>query len=122
MIDFDTLVIGPCLATFGEPVTYFSTAVLQITGVFDEAYTEVTPLGRGGMASESLSLGYPGSITTEMPVLGIQLSQFPAANQPQQDDSLLIQRTGTTYVVKEVRLDGHGGAKLLLTLQGGAPQ
>jgi hypothetical protein len=120
-IDWNALVIGPTIAVFGENVTYYGQrSYFAITGVFDEAYTELTPLGRGGMASESLSLGYPGSITTEMPVLGVQIAQFPFSSQPEQGDTLVICRTGATYVVKEVRLDGHGGAKLLLNLQAGA--
>jgi hypothetical protein len=119
-IDWDGLVIGPTVATFGEPVTYHAqNGVFPIMGVFDEAYLELTPLGRGGMASESMSFGYPGSITTEMPVLGVQLSQFPAISQPTQADAL--EARGAWYSVKEVRIDGHGGAKLLLN-QIQAPQ
>jgi hypothetical protein len=73
----------------------------QIAGVFDEAYREVDPAA--GMA-----------LTTETPVLGVRLSQFPLP--PLQGDALTIVRTGETYLVKEVRPDSHGYAKLLLNL------
>ncbi len=104
MIDWDGLVIGPCVAdVFGEPVTYTyaSGAPIQITGVFDAQYAEV-----------DLADGQP--VTSFRPVLGVQVAQFPLA--PAQGDTLLIQRTAQTFVVKEVRPDGHGAAKLLLNL------
>ncbi len=103
MVNWDALVLGPVVAQFGEPVTYSigAQAPVPITGVFDEQYTEV-----------DLADGQP--VTSAMPVLGVQLSQFPAP--PQQGDTLFIQRTAETFVVKEVRPDGHGAAKLMLNL------
>ncbi|MDA8230152.1 MAG: hypothetical protein M0006_02315 [Magnetospirillum sp.] len=102
-IDWDTAVIGPCMDVFGEPVTYAPAAggMFVVTGVFDEAYREIDSITADGVP-----------LTGEMPVLGVQLSQF--AQPPVQVDQLTVQRTGITYVVKEVRLDGHGGAKLML--------
>jgi hypothetical protein len=83
----------------------------HIVGVFDEAYLELTPMGRGpGLASEATDYGLPGAVSTEMPVLGVQLSQFP--RPPVQGDAVQIR--GAWYRVKEVRADGHGSAKLLL--------
>jgi hypothetical protein len=109
-------VIGPCLAVFGEAVIYYaSNATFPISGVFDEAYIELTPLGAGEMEERfDISLGSPGPINTEMPALGVQLSQFPTGSPPTQADTLLIR--GAIYVVKDVRTDGHGGAKLMLNL------
>lgn len=114
-VDWSAVVTGPCLAVFGEPVTYLSAVggQFQITGVFDEAYLELTPMGRGpGLASEAFAFGSPGAISTEMPVLGVQMSQFPIP--PAQGDQLTVR--GNTYAVKEVRPDGHGAAKLLLNM------
>lgn len=101
MIDWDGLVLGPAIAQFGEAVTYtFANWIaVSITAVFDEQYIGVEPAN--GQA-----------VATAMPVLGVQLSQFPAP--PQQGDSVLIQRTGERFVVREVRPDGHGAAKLML--------
>lgn len=101
MIDWDSLVLGPCMATFGEPVTYTPAAgvAFAITGVFDAQYADVV-----------VADGLP--ITSNMPVLGVQLSQF--ATSPQQGDTLTIASTSQTFVVKEVRPDGHGSAKLML--------
>jgi hypothetical protein len=45
----------------------------------------------------------------------VQLSQF-LFYIPQQGDTLTIARTGETFIVKEVRDDGHGAAQLLLNL------
>lgn len=113
-IDWDSVVIGPTIGVFGEPALYIiGNDSFTITGVFDEAYIELTPLGRGGMMdTEGFSLGSPGSITTETPVLGVQLSQFLPWQQPQQGH--MIQIRSAMYNVKEVRPDSHGGAKLLL--------
>lgn len=111
MIDWDVLVIGPCMTAFGEAVAYVGTAgACTITGIFDEAYVEIAPLGRGDGFAESQGWGSPGAITTESPVLGVQLSQFPSP--PAQGDTATIRGHG--YVVKDVRLDGRGAAKLLL--------
>jgi hypothetical protein len=116
-IDWSALVIGPTVDIFGESVLYSPVIgrPFSITGVFDEAYLELTPLGRGGPDTETFGIGSPGSITAEMPVLGVQLSQFRVP--PEQDDLLEVTSgrfKGGRYVVKEVRTDGHGGAKLLL--------
>jgi hypothetical protein len=115
-VDWDRLVIGPTVHIFGDRVLFNSGEhFFEIVGVFDEAYLELTPLGRGGDDTESFALGSPGAITSERPVLGIQLSQFP--REPKQHDTLEIMEgahRGERFQVKEVRPDGHGGAKLLL--------
>ena len=101
MINLDKNVLGPLMSVFGEPVTYIPAIGIPfgISGVFDEAYHEV-----------DLASGI--GITTDMPVLGVQLSMFPA--QPRQGDQITVTRLGATFVVKEVRPDGHGWAKLML--------
>jgi hypothetical protein len=113
-IDWDTLLIGPCMNAFAEPVTYTPAggAPYQITGVFDRAYLEQLPFGGGG-GQEPLGFGSAGNITAARPVLGVQLSQF--AQEPAQDDTVLIPSVGIAYTVKEVQPDGHGWALLLLS-------
>lgn len=105
MVDWDALVLSPLQAVFGEPVTFISASGSPFTGmgVFDEAYREVDLAG--GMA-----------VTTETPVLGIRLSAFQSPFQavPLQGDKLFIR--GRNYVIREVQVDGHGAAKLLLNL------
>jgi len=101
-IDWDKAVIGPLNAVFGEPVAYTTAAgasVTGISGVFDAAYSDI-------------NLSDPLGTTTIKPVLGVQLSQFLAL--PAQDDLVQIPSVNNTYVVREVRLDGHGWAKLML--------
>jgi hypothetical protein len=113
-IDWDLLVIGPTVATFGEAVMYSPDggAPFPITGVFDQAYMVLTPFDANAATFSDLQLG--SVITTEKPVLGVQLSQFPPLLQPTQADTLVVR--GRAYVVKEVRLDSHGGAKLMLNV------
>lgn len=103
-IDWSEAVIGPLMAVFGEPATYKPAAggAFAITGVFDDAYLKEVMF-------EDASSG----VTTVSAVLGVQLSKF--AVLPAQNDSLQIASTGSTYLVREVRVDSRGGAKLLLT-------
>lgn len=105
MIDWDTAVLAGVISVFGEPVTYTPAigAPLSITGVFDEAYQDLTLAGGTAM-------------TTSTPVLGVRVSDFPAL--PAQGDTLVIASTGEAFTVKEVRADGHGWAKLMLNYIG----
>lgn len=100
-IDFDATVLAACINTFGEPGTYipFQYARFTVNGVFDEAYTDARVVE--GML-----------VTTVTPVFGIRLSDFP--NPPLQNDHLILR--GKAYKVREVRVDGHGSAKLMLNL------
>ena len=101
MINWDTLVLKPLQGVFGEPVTFLPAVGLPLAvfGIFDEAYREVDLAG--GMA-----------VTTEHPVLGIRTSDFPVL--PLQGDRVIVLSKGITYVIREVQVDGHGAAKLLL--------
>lgn len=101
MIDWDAAVVGPSMSVFGEPVQYLpaTTAPFPIVGVYDDAYVEVDPASGMGISSAS-------------PVLGVQLSQF--SFPPAQGDRLVVQRTGEMFIVKKVRPDSHGAAKLML--------
>jgi hypothetical protein len=103
-IDWNATVIGPLMGIFGESATYtpLGGAAFQITGVFDDAYLKEVMF-------EDASQG----VTEVSAVLGVQLSQFPV--QPSQNDKLFVPDVNTTFVVREVRNDSHGGAKLMLS-------
>lgn len=110
-VDFDKLVIGPCTAIFGDPVTYSPAAgdpPFAITGVYNDAYVEVETTGDGP------------PVTSSYPVLGVQLSQFAALGRatPVQGDGLTLDKTGESFDVREVRPDGKGAALLLLNSRG----
>lgn len=107
-LDFNKLVLGPTIGTFGEvnqgyPIPLFSpdkSADYTADGVFDEAYKE--HIIKDGEA-----------VTVVMPVLGVKLVDFQVI--PLQGDNVVIR--GKTYIIREVRIDGHGGAKLMLNFQ-----
>lgn len=103
-IDWNSVVIGPLHGVFAEPVTYMPLAggSFSITGVFDDAYLKEV------MFEDATS-----GVTTVSAVLGVQVSQFPAA--PVQNDQLIVASTGGLYIVREARTDSHGVAKLLLS-------
>lgn len=109
-IDWDKAVVGPCMSVFGGEVTYRPAAggSFTITAVFDEANRQLVLLEDGSAA-----------LNESAPVLGVQLSQFPAGVVPAQDDQLYIAAVGTvvidrTFVVRDTQPDSHGGAKLML--------
>lgn len=104
MIDWDKVVLGPLQGVFGGPVTFRPAAggSYAISGVFDDAYLK-----------EALFEDGSQGVTEVSAVLGVQLSQFNAT--PVQNDQLFVASSGSTYVVREVRPDSHGGAKLMLS-------
>ena len=128
MIDFDALVIGPLQHVFGEEVVHHPVGRLAqtVTGVFDRAYLELTPLGGG--PQEPAHFGASGNITDRKPILGVQLSQFAKDRPPRQgdwvtlpnrknpglDDDYQATLHGLRFEIMEVQEDGQGGAKLLL--------
>lgn len=103
-INWDALVIGPTMTVFGEPITYTRSygKPITITGVFDDAY----------LAEAMFEDGTTG-VTELSAVLGVQLSQFSC--QPEPNDLVTVQRTGARFIVREMRNDSHGWAKLMLT-------
>jgi hypothetical protein len=109
MIDWDKVVNGPVMGVFGEPATFQPAvgAPFTIHGTFHEAYTSVV------VADEM-------AVSTTGPAIGVRLSEFPAP--PKQKDRVVITATslhgGGTYVVKEMRPNGIGGALLLLNYVG----
>jgi hypothetical protein len=110
-IDWDALVLTPVMAVFGEgdpadpstlPLyTPVGRAPFRLaSAVFDREYLDVTLFDDGSQN------------TTSRPVLGVRLALFEVP--PVQNDLVLIPSVGITYIVKEVRPDGHGAAKLML--------
>lgn len=104
-VDWDTNVLQPLEQEFAEPVNYTTAAgvvILGILGVFDSACRDV-------------DLNDPLGTVTLMPVLGVRTALF--SQDPVPNDIVQVPSVNTTYVVREVRKDGHGWAKLLLGKQ-----
>ncbi|WP_233869681.1 head-tail joining protein [Paraburkholderia adhaesiva] len=112
MIAWDTLLLAPVEGIFGQPATYRARDGTQfpLNGVFDEAVTDV-----------DVSASPP--VTTVRPVYGYRVAALPV--KAHQGDTLFIRSApgapavDTRYVVREVRVDGHGWGLLLLNI---APQ
>ncbi len=108
-IDWDQEVLAPMMGAdvFGESTqpTYTPAggAPFAIDGVFDNAYLGVVTLADGSPDMQTVN-----------PVLGVRISQFPAP--PVAGDKVYIASVAQTYIVNEVKVDGHGWAKLELTL------
>ncbi|MGH8541756.1 MAG: head-tail joining protein [Stenotrophobium sp.] len=105
-IDWDSIVLGPVHALFGEAITYMPAAGAAFVipdAVFDESFRAVSMADGIGM-------------TSQVPVVGVRAAAFPTP--PLQDDQLVIQRTGELMIVKEVQPDGHGWIALTLNYNG----
>lgn len=108
MVDWDSLVLGPLFAAFGEAqrVEYSIAGAPPITvdGIFDEG-------------ARPVRLVTEPDFNEVAPVLGVRLSQFPAGYDPRnaQGDTFVVR--GVTYVVKDGRPDSHGAARLEATRQ-----
>jgi hypothetical protein len=102
MIDFDALVVGPCAATFGEPVTFMPAEgpPFPITAIYTDRFQESK--FEGG-----------DEVVTARTMLGCQDSQF-GANQPQQDD--LFRVRGRLWRAADVLPDGHGHTRIHIML------
>jgi hypothetical protein len=112
-VNFDALVLGPTFDAFAEPVTFIPAAGGIITtyggpnigrGVFDHGHTLLEVQGDGA------------PVSTETPMLGIRLSEFSTA--PVQNDQVYIPSVNSTYMVRDPMPDGHGHARLMLSLAG----
>lgn len=111
-IDWDAEVLAPVMALFGEgDASQHSTwptytphglpAFALADAVFDRAYADVTIDGDGS------------EVTTRKPCLGVRAALF-RLRPPQQDDRVFIPSVPGTFLVKDVRPDGHGHIKLIL--------
>jgi hypothetical protein len=104
VIDWNAVVLGPVMGVFGQQVLYQPANGTPFTifhGVFDNGFVEVDPIGSPGVLSAK-------------PVLGIQLSEFPAGFDAKeaQGDFFTMLSTGVTYIVKGGEADSHGHALL----------
>lgn len=112
-IDWDAKVGTPTTKIFGvDGGAKFKPAAggsFDIIGVFDEGYRETVVIDNVAQTTDAT------------PVLGVPLSQFAAlgAPAPAQDDVIIVK--AEQFLIKEVRPDSHGHAKLMLAFQGPAP-
>ena len=107
-IDFDALVLGPCMDTFAEPITVDplasqpSAPPYTAQGIFSSAPYDV-PLADGTL--------YQDQRTT----IGMQISQFSVP--PTAKDLITVR--GVQYIAADAQADGQGG--LTLTLRRNTP-
>lgn len=107
-VDWDKAVLAPLANVFGEgvqkdgPIMFYPDGgtAYAIDGVFDAAYRDIHLVDTLVDAN------------TTQPVLGVRLAIFLVVPIP--DDQVFIPSTGSMYLIKEVRPDSHGWAKLML--------
>jgi hypothetical protein len=103
VIDFDTLVLGPSMAVFGQPCTVTpgvsqpGVAPYAAPGIFKANETSI-PMDDGSVIASTIC------------TLGIRLSDYAIPMVP--DDQVTV--AGMTFWVDRVHPDGQGGATLTL--------
>lgn len=104
VIDFDKLVLDPCMHSFGRPILYQyqSGQSIEVYGIFDKVTRFLEPVS-------GLDAGNSGIAATRL-VVGVRLSDF--SQKPCMDDRIVIDHY--TFRVVEVHVDGQGGAHLVL--------
>lgn len=106
-IDWDSLVLKPVMAVFGDEVIYTPRGGSPVTitdAVFDEEAMD-------------MQLEVDGQTSTQhRPTLGIRLAALSPdlSIEPRQSDRVQIVKTGKVYVVREPIPDGHGHVLLKL--------
>ncbi|MCH7381375.1 head-tail joining protein [Acinetobacter higginsii] len=111
-VDWQSKVLSPLMAAFGQPIIYSPVKGryqnrYELTGIFDEAFTDINIVD--GMTVTSIS-----------PCIGLNLRDLPV--EPCQKDQILVKASfgaplkDTWYIVKKVMPDGHGGCRLLLNV------
>lgn len=105
-VDFDKLVLAPCVSVFGEAMQWQSAAMgmpKPVSGIFDEG-CKASSLDQAAGIS-------PTHTTSADARVGVRLSEFlPCV--PMQGDLFIIRQK--QYRVREVQPDSHGGADILL--------
>lgn len=107
-IDFDALVLGPCMDTFAEPITVDPLA----------SQPGVTPYAAQGIFSSrpyDVMLDDGSSYQDQLTTIGVQISQF--AVPPTAKDIITVR--GVQYLAADAQKDGQGG--LVLTLRRQTP-
>ncbi len=103
MIDLDRYVLQPCMATWGRPVTYYSSTdpPLVLLAVFDDKYREETLQSMIGV------------VVGARPMLGLRAASLPGGRLPAQGELFAVD--GRLYAVSNpAEPDGHGHVKVPL--------
>ncbi len=102
MFDFASLVLGPAMAVFADPITFTPTVSQPGVAAFP---------ARGVYASKPVDIRVEGGTMSDVqPTLGIKIDDYPVA--PKQGDSFV--RAGITWFVWDIKPDGQGGADLII--------
>jgi hypothetical protein len=124
-IDFDALVLGPCIGIFGQPAIYMpgTGGTVGVAGVFDEAFLETKFEGEAPVSNARPMLGvrasmFPGTL----PVRG-ELFQIGGTINGAAPLGVGVTMTGGAYwsVIEPPHADGHGHLKIFLMLARNIP-
>lgn len=111
-VDFDALVMAPCIAAFGNAEAVFSRpgGAATVTAIFD----------RHGA---SLRFDGESTVSVRQPRLGVRLADFPADFSPRQGDACTVtpllpdgsRGSPVAWKVMDTQPDGMGGLSIMLS-------
>ena len=109
MIDWDATVLAAVEGIFGQPATYRTRSgnTYALAGVFDQQVSDIDVTDGAPVVSVAPCFGFR---VINLPVTAAQgdFLEIPAAPGAPLVD--------TVYIIREVRIDGHGWALLRLNL------
>ena len=112
MIDFDKLVLAPCMKAFSEPVI-----VDPVRSRPGEAPYET--FGVYTSVSNEVMLDDGTVLSSQITTLGFQLSALPTTIHPVNRDKVMVR--GKTYFMVQPKYDGQGGLQFALVLPSEIP-
>ncbi len=109
-VDWDAEILGPVMAEFGEQITYLprgASPIVITDAVFDEESAEI-------------AIGEDAQLSTQRkPTCGIRIAALNGVAITSQSDTVIREKTGMAYIVKDPVPDGHGHVRLTLMTKGG---
>lgn len=114
MIDWGAVVVGPCMAVFGEDLEQLPMYQRRANGAPVGAPFAIQPIFDDAYQALTLQADSDPAIATVNPVMGVWDAAFAGGRLPLQGDSVTVPRVGKTFVVSDVQSDGHGATKLIL--------
>lgn len=114
-VDWDREVLAPAMGVFGEGLEGDEASLPLYTAPGGQAFRLQDAVFDREYADVSIDDASGNEVTTRKPMLGVRLSRFADVGlQPEQGGRVDIPSVGEAFLVRDVRPDGHGHAKLML--------
>lgn len=110
-IDFEALVLGPCMDTFARLCTFYPRSSV------DTDHPDGVPYqGRAIFSSASFDVVMMEQLpfSDQKTEIGIKLGDYVDVGVPDRDDRVRVPGSPLTFFISDTSIDGQGGMKLQL--------